>query len=156
MDGFHLSNEVLGQLGERHRKGAIHTFDAQGFVALVEHLATTSDTTPIPLFDRDQDAVISDAATIESAQRILVVEGNYLLVDEHPWRRLRQFFKKSIFLNPGMAVLKARLIQRWLDQGYDDHGARERALGNDIPNAELGVTRSRLDDVVVVDSLKAE
>jgi len=44
MDGFHLANAALDALGRRDRKGAIDTFDADGYVALVRRLAAAPDT----------------------------------------------------------------------------------------------------------------
>ncbi len=142
MDGFHLDNATLDQRGLRQRKGAPETFDAAGFVALVSRLKTANKAVDIPLFDRTQDAVIPAAQTVSPSQQILLVEGNYLLLDSEPWSQLQGFFDFTIFINPGIDVLEQRLIQRWLNHGYDQASAKQRALSNDIPNARFVLEHS--------------
>ncbi|MGB1010442.1 MAG: phosphoribulokinase [Thiolinea sp.] len=146
MDGFHLDNHTLDEMNLRHRKGAPETFDSKGFVNLIQQLKTASDTVAIPLFDREQDAVIPKARNVDPRHKILLVEGNYLLLDIAPWLELAGLFDDKIFLNPGLEVLEQRLIQRWLDHGYDTAGARERALSNDIPNARFVLEHSVIDE----------
>lgn len=135
MDGFHLDNAVLEQLGLLQRKGAPETFDAEGFVAMVRRLASSSETVAIPMFNRELDAVIQEAATVEPEQRILILEGNYLLLEQQPWCSVQALYDETIFLNPGMAVLEERLIARWLHYGLSKAEAREKAAINDLPNA---------------------
>jgi pantothenate kinase len=63
------------------------------------------------------------------------VEGNYLCLDEDPWRNLAPLWDMSFFVEVPEAELERRLIRRWLRHGLDPEAARTRALGNDIPNA---------------------
>lgn len=135
MDGFHLDNAVLDRMGMQHRKGAPETFDAEGFVSLVKRLSVTDGTIKIPVFDRAQDKVIEEADEVLTTHKVILIEGNYLLLDEEPWKALPSLFDLSIFVNPGMAILEERLVQRWLDHDHTPEEARERALSNDIPNA---------------------
>ncbi|MEO0638059.1 MAG: hypothetical protein AAFY73_15670, partial [Pseudomonadota bacterium] len=79
---------------------------------------------------------------VPSSGGVLIVEGNYLLLQSDPWAQLHRHWTHSIFLNPGMDVLKERLIQRWVDHGLLVEAARQRALQNDIPNAETVLTLS--------------
>jgi pantothenate kinase len=149
MDGYHLDNDTLQQRGLLHRKGAPQTFDAEGFREILRRIRTGGADIPVPAFDRDMDAVIPDADVIGRQIRIVVVEGNYLLLDQNPWSSLPPLFDLTVFLRVSQEVLQARLIQRWLDQGYDLHGARVRALSNDIPNARLVAESSIPADMVV-------
>ncbi len=135
MDGFHLDNAILDARGLRPRKGAPETFDADGFVRLVRHLRETDDDAVIPTFDRTLDLARAGAAIVPGAARTVLLEGNYLLLDEDPWRALAPLFDVTVFLDVAMEVLEARLVQRWLDHGHDAQAARTRALSNDIPNA---------------------
>ena len=151
MDGFHLDNAELDQLGLRARKGAPETFAAADFVQLIRTLRTSGHAVPVPLFDRTQDAVIPAAQTIEPEQKILLVEGNYLLLEQEPWAQLQPLFDYSVFINPGIDILEQRLIQRWLDHGYDQAGAEQRALSNDIPNARFVLAHSTKADLVLAD-----
>jgi fructokinase len=86
MDGFHLDNSILHQRGLFARKGAPETFDAEGFIALIERLRLGGEV-PIPLFDRKRDTSIADADTVPADCAVVIVEGNYLLFDEPPWNR---------------------------------------------------------------------
>lgn len=149
MDGFHYDNDWLDQHNLRHRKGAEHTFDSKGFVRMTQQLHRANEPVSIPLFDRDKDMVIPGAKTISPQQPILLIEGNYLLLNTEPWSQVHPRYDYSIFLNPGIATLKERLIQRWLGQGYDTDGAQQRALSNDIPNAEFVLEHSGQADCVL-------
>jgi len=149
MDGYHLDNDTLQHRGLLHRKGAPQTFNAQAFRETLVRIRTGGADISVPIFDRDIDAVVPDADVIGSEIRIVVVEGNYLLLDQQPWSSLPPLFDLTVFLRVSQKELRARLIQRWLDQGYDLHGARERALSNDIPNARLVAQNSIPADMVV-------
>ena len=143
MDGFHLDNAILDERGLRARKGSPPTFDCAGFAALLERLKHTSEDVVIPVFDRTLDLARAGASVVHADHRILLVEGNYLLLDQKPWTRFEPFFDMTIFLEVPFAELERRLIQRWLDHGHTPDAARKRALSNDIPNAELVVSSSR-------------
>ncbi|CAA6814850.1 MAG: Fructokinase (EC [uncultured Thiotrichaceae bacterium] len=149
MDGFHYDNDWLDQHQLRPRKGAEQTFDSQGFVDKVKQLSLANKPVSIPLFDRDKDAVVPDARTIAPQQRILLIEGNYLLLNTKPWSTVHALYDYSILLNPGIGILEERLVQRWLQQGYDNEGARQRALSNDIPNAKFVLEHSGATDITL-------
>ncbi|NVK41927.1 MAG: nucleoside/nucleotide kinase family protein [Oceanospirillaceae bacterium] len=134
MDGFHLDNRLLETRGLLERKGAPETFDAAGFIHLIGRLSQEAEIA-IPLFDRDRDIAIAGAAMVGPAQRIAIVEGNYLLFDEAPWSRLSDFWDLSIRLDTAEDELERRLVQRWLEQGLDAQAASERARRNDLANA---------------------
>lgn len=141
MDGFHLDNETLKRRGLLSRKGAPETFDVEGFRALLARLCHEDDV-PIPHFDRARDCVVQAAETIGAKQRHVIVEGNYLFLDVPDWSTLGRFWSLAIFIEPEINVLEERLIQRWLDHGFTREKAQERALGNDIVNANLIAAKS--------------
>lgn len=149
MDGFHLDNAVLDRLGLRHRKGAPETFDGEGFVRLVAALRQNRVPVEVPVFDRTQDRVIEGANKIMPEQRIVLVEGNYLLLNEVPWNRLPAMFDMTVFVDPGMDILKDRLVRRWIDNGHTPEAAEQRALSNDIPNAQRVMDDSVSADIVI-------
>ena len=148
MDGFHLDNRVLEARGLLPRKGAPETFDAVGFAVLVSRLRG-EDEVVIPVFDRSRDIAVAGARVIGPEARVLLIEGNYLLLDEAPWRDLSRHWDVTIGIEVPVEVLEARLIQRWRDHGLDEDAARVRALGNDIPNARRVVAGSMVPDVAV-------
>lgn len=142
MDGFHLDNTVLDARGLRGRKGAPETFDAAGFIALMRRMKEGGEVV-YPLFDRSRDLAVAGAGVIDSARDIAIVEGNYLLFDEDPWRQLQPLWDLTIWLDEPEAVLLDRLVQRWVDHDHAPEAARLRAESNDIPNCRR-IIRSRL------------
>jgi pantothenate kinase len=142
MDGFHLDNEILISRGLLARKGAPQTFDADAFVRLIEALRSAENNVAVPGFDRLQDRVVEAADIISPDDRILVIEGNYLLLDHGSWVAAHRHWDETIFINPGIQELERRLMKRWLDLGMSEAQASEKAMGNDIPNARLVIEHS--------------
>lgn len=148
MDGFHLADDVLVALGRRDRKGAPDTFDADGFVALLERVAAHTD--PVvyaPEFRREIEASLAGAIPIPSAARLVIVEGNYLLLDTEPWSRVRNHLTEVWYLDVPAAVRNARLIERHRPAYGDDAEAWVAKV--DQPNAlTIEASRDRADHIV--------
>ena len=151
MDGFHMDNAVLAEKGLLARKGAPETFDVRSFLATLTAVRANDGEVLVPVFDRSRELAIASARIIAPETRIVLVEGNYLLLDEAPWNRLEGAFDCAIFIDPGLDELERRLLQRWYDHGYDEETAREKAFGNDIPNARRVVASRRPSDIVIRD-----
>ena len=141
MDGFHYDDAVLDARGLRARKGSPPTFDAQGFLHLVRRLRE-EDEVAIPIFDRDMELSRAGADIVGPEDRILIVEGNYLLLDEDPWRQLGPLFDLTVFLDVTEAELIRRLTARWQHHGREDAAAQDWIRTNDLPNALTVITRS--------------
>lgn len=135
MDGFHLDNSILAERDLLACKGAPSTFDAAGFAHMMKRMKNLEPEVAIPTFDRKRDFSIAGADIVSAKDTVLIVEGNYLLLKEPPWSGLLEFWDETIFVNPGVATLEKRLIERWLEYGLDARAAKTRALSNDIPNA---------------------
>ncbi|KRW95024.1 AAA family ATPase [Paracoccus sp. MKU1] len=147
MDGFHLDNRLLEADGLRGCKGAPQTFDAAGFVALVQRLKAGGEVIH-PVFDRARDLAIAGAGRVAANTRLVVVEGNYLLLDRAPWRKLAGLWDLSVMLDVPMAELRRRLTARW--QGLGRSPAEVMAhLENDLGNAELVQRESLPADLLV-------
>lgn len=151
MDGFHLDDRVLEARGLLSRKGAPETFDAAGLLVLLRRLKACEPEVAIPIFDRSIELSRAAAAIVPTSARILLVEGNYLLFDEAPWRDIAALFDLSIFLDVDRAALERRLIRRWLHHGHTEEAARARALSNDLPNAERVMAQRLAADIIVSD-----
>lgn len=136
MDGFHLDNRLLDADGSRSAKGSPHTFDAGGVLRLVKAMQTPGDIV-YPLFDRSRDIALAGAGRFRSDCNTVLIEGNYLLFDAPVWRELSQHWTVSIALTPPHALLRERLVQRWLDHGMSYNDATSRAEKNDMKNADL-------------------
>ncbi len=148
MDGFHLDNVQLDRSGLRPRKGAPHTFDLGGLRSLLIRLNTRESPVYAPEFDRASDLSRNCAIKIGSEHDVVLIEGNYLLLDEPGWQDLHQYFDFTVRIDVPMQTLKERLVERWLHHGLDEAAALTRALQNDIPNAELVLSKSTDADFV--------
>ncbi|RFB80150.1 nucleoside triphosphate hydrolase [Methylovirgula sp. 4M-Z18] len=149
MDGFHFDNAILQERGLLARKGAPETFDADGFLALVRRLRDATGEVAIPVFDRGMDLSRASARLVAPAHRILLIEGNYLLLKRPVWQELRALFDLSLFVSPPIEVLEQRLIQRWLDHGLAPDAAAARARGNDLANAKVIIAESEGADMII-------
>ena len=136
MDGFHYDNAVLDELGLRHRKGAPETFDYFGFLGLLGRIRRREPGIAVPVFDRTMDLARAGARIIQQDVRFIIVEGNYLLLDEEPWTGLADLFDFHFFLDVPREELRRRLLQRWLDLGDSPDHAELWVASNDMPNVE--------------------
>lgn len=148
MDGFHLDNRLLEQRGLLQRKGAPETFDAEGFLSVVERLRRGADVI-VPDFVRERDLSIAGARAVSATNDVIIIEGNYLLFDETPWRRLQQNWDLSVWLDVVEADLRPRLIHRWLRQNLSSVVATRRAEQNDLPNARRVKAAALPADIVL-------
>lgn len=149
MDGFHFDDEVLHQRGMRSRKGSPETFDYAGFEALLRRIRASEPDIAVPVFDRDMELSRAGARIIPAEIKFVLVEGNYLLLDEAPWTGLARHFDFSIFLDVPRAELERRLMMRWREQGKPDEEAQAWVASNDLPNAERILARLRQADLVL-------
>ena len=148
MDGFHYDDAVLNARGLRSRKGAPETFDTAGFIHLVRRLRTEEEVA-IPIFDRSQELSRAAADVVTAQDRLLVVEGNYLLLDKPPWPNLAPLFDLTVWIDVPEAELDRRLVARWDHYGRDPVEARAWIDGNDMPNIRRVMRGSRAADVVI-------
>jgi len=150
MDGFHLAQSELERLGRHDRKGAVDTFDAAGFVALVRRLRAGAEDVYAPTFRRDIEEPIAGAINVAANVPLVVLEGNYLLVADPPWRSLRELLDEVWYVDLDREARIERLVARHVAFGRDPAAARAWALGSDERNAELiAATRDRADLLIV-------
>lgn len=149
MDGFHLPNSVLDDRGLRGVKGAPHTFAAAEFVDAVTRLGRAHDDVWIPGIDRTHDEPVADAIRVDSGARIVLVEGNYLLLPDEPWDRLASELDVVLFLDLDRDERIRRLVARHVDFGKDRAEAVAFVHMSDESNAVLiERTRHRADAIV--------
>jgi len=152
MDGFHLDNAVLADRGLTQRKGAPETFDAEGFLLAIDRMSRAQEVV-VPIFDRQRDIAIAGALAVPADCPVVIVEGNYLLFDEAPWRDLAPLWTISAYLKVDIAELRARIIQRWLSHNLSRAAATRRAEMNDIPNAQRVIDRALPADLLLTSGL---
>jgi pantothenate kinase len=153
MDGFHLANATLDALGRHDRKGAIDTFDGWGFVALLERvLSETGNVVYAPAFERTVDEPVAGSIPIPPGTRLVVAEGNYLLVDADPWVRIPPLLAESWFVATPEDERMRRLIDRHTRHGRTVEAATAWAREVDGANAVL-IEGSRSRATLVVDGM---
>ncbi|MFC4106876.1 nucleoside/nucleotide kinase family protein [Micromonospora zhanjiangensis] len=147
MDGFHLAEAELHRLGRHERKGAVDTFDGDGFVALVHRLRTPGAATVYaPHFRREIEEPVAGAIPVPPSVRLVVAEGNYLLVPDGPWAALRGLLDEVWFLDLDREERLRRLTDRHVRFGRDPGTASTRARVVDEANARLiAATAPRAD-----------
>jgi pantothenate kinase len=143
MDGFHYDDRMLVPRGLRARKGAPETFDVGGFADLLTRLkANAEDEVAIPVFDRELEIARAGARAIERSVRHIIVEGNYLLHDNRPWRDLARVFDTTIAVASDIDELRRRLEARWAGYGLEVAEIARKVEENDLPNARVVISRS--------------
>jgi pantothenate kinase len=150
MDGFHFAQRELARLGRADRKGAPDTFDAVGYVALLRRLREAGpEVVYAPEFRRDLEEPIGSAIPVPPDVPLVVTEGNYLLLEAEPWRRVRPLLDEVWFIQPGEDERLARLVARHEDFGRTHAQALARAYGSDMANAVLVNPTARRADRVL-------
>jgi pantothenate kinase len=133
MDGFHLSQARLVDLGRRERMGAPDTFDVDGLVSVLRTIRESSGPVAAPGFDRTIEEPVADAITIGRGIRTVYVEGNYLLL----WPEVAELLDESWYLQLDDQVRRARLVARHVAFGKTPEEARAWVDGVDEPNARM-------------------
>jgi pantothenate kinase len=159
MDGFHLSDAALDRLGRRGRKGAIDTFDAYGYLALLRRLHAERDhAVYAPDFERTLEQPIANSIAIEPTTRLVVTEGNYLLADVPPWPVIRAEMAEVWFVESDDARRREQLVARHIEFGkkpeaaarwveeVDEANARVIALGRDSADLIVDISQLTMPD----------
>lgn len=154
MDGFHLANTELQRLGRRSRKGAPDTFDATGYVSLLRRLKTQTapELVYAPEYRRNVEEAIASAIAIEPHTRLIVTEGNYLLLDDAPWCQVQGTLDEVWYLDVAEHLRHQRLLARHIRFGRSREQAIAWIASTDAPNAlRIAQTRHKADVFVAWD-----
>lgn len=138
MDGFHYDDLYLVPAGLRPRKGAPQTFDVGGLFHTLRRLRARDEATvAVPVFDRQIEIARAGARLIPAEVPVIVCEGNWLLLDQSPWTRLRPMFDITVLVDVPEHVLRARLRGRWERLGLSEAEIMAKLEENDLPNGRL-------------------
>jgi pantothenate kinase len=137
MDGFHLPQRRLVELGRRERMGAADTFDVNGFLEVLRRVRSSDGVVLAPGFDRTVEEPVPDAIRIGPEHSTVVVEGNYLLLDSGGWEGAAELLDLTFFVEVPREVRLRRLIDRHIAFGKSPEAAEAWVLGPDERNAEL-------------------
>lgn len=179
-DGFHYTKKVLSTFKDAEnafrRRGAPFTFDAEAFVELVATLKNTPVATNfepenpifVPSFDHATKDPVADAIVVSSQARVIIVEGNYTLLNKKPWSDLAQSCEERyVHLKPALTaslirdrwfvdcpleLVRDRLAKRHLAAGIEAsmEAAVQRAEENDIPNGAMIRSMLVKPDLIIV------
>ncbi|SFM88326.1 nucleoside/nucleotide kinase family protein [Variovorax sp. OV329] len=149
MDGYHLANSELKRLGRAGRKGAPDTFDSAGYLALLRRLREPATRVVYaPEFRREIEEAIAGAIAIEPQHRLVITEGNYLLVDQGAWAGVRSLLDEAWYVEVDDHLRNERLTSRHEVFGRSAEDARQWVAQTDEPNARLvASTRARAHHV---------
>jgi hypothetical protein len=158
LDGFHYPNAYLeshthtGPSGNvqslRAVKGSPRTFDVKQFVAKLEALRSESRVR-LPVYDRRLHDPVPDALVVEPGESLVIVEGNYLLLDGDGWERVRDLLDVVLFLQQPVEAAREAMIRRHVRGGRSPEDARRYYELVDRRNYELIMrTRGRADLLV--------
>ncbi|WP_353511226.1 nucleoside/nucleotide kinase family protein [Intrasporangium sp.] len=153
MDGFHLADVQLERLGARHRKGAPDTFDADGYAHLLRRLLEDPDQ-PIyaPGFERTLEQPIAAAVVVPPSVRLVITEGNYLLLPEPRWEAARRQLTEIWQVTTEDDTRRARLVDRHVAFGKDPDAAARWVAESDEVNAALIASATHRADRVIVNT----
>lgn len=151
MDGFHMDNGLLSEAGLLPRKGAPETFDVRGLRDILSAVRKADEDVLVPVFDRSRELAIASARRVAVTDRIIVAEGNYLLLDRKPWSDLAPLFDYTILLRVPMNELERRLVARWEGFGYDRPAIEAKVWGNDLVNARTILEHSIAPTLLIGD-----
>jgi pantothenate kinase len=135
MDGYHYDDLYLVPAGLRPRKGAPMTFDVGGLYHTLKRLRAREEAEVfVPVFDRKIEIARAGARLIPKETPVIVVEGNWLLLNQAPWDRLRPMFDVTVMVEVPEHVLRARLRGRWERLGLSEPEIVAKLEENDLPN----------------------
>lgn len=148
MDGFHLAQEVIALDERATRRGAPDTFDPGGYASLLARLrAADEDVIYAPRFERDLEDPVAGAIPVPVGVRVVITEGNYLLLPAPEWRRARAHLDAVWYLQaPDEQVRVEHLIARHERFGKSADHARRHVLNSDEANARLVAAHARAAD----------
>lgn len=153
MDGFHMKHAKIEAMGAADRKGAPHTFEGAAFFNFLSRLKTAEEPVSGPGYSRKIEDTVDDAFTVAAEVKVLVVEGNYLLLTEGPWAGVKPLLDYSVFVHVPRDIVRARLLKRHGEEGlFSEERNRAHIERNDLPNYDVVEgTRGRADVVFEMD-----
>lgn len=153
MDGWHLTNAELDRrfyvapdgstLPLRRRKGSPPSFDAVRLAEALRAIRNADHEVRIPVYDRTRHEPIADAGLVPSEAGIVLVEGNYLLLDEGPWADVYATLDLPIWLDVDPAACREGILARHIAGGMRPQEAADKYAENDLPNAQIAMSGRR-------------
>jgi len=150
MDGFHMRHAKLEGLGTVKDKGMPHTFEGEAFAQFLAGLKVAAGPVNGPGYSRAIEDVVEDQFTVPAGAKVLVTEGNYLLLAVAPWWQVRPLLDFAAFIDVPRDKVRARLLKRHAEHGlFTEERNREHVERVDLANYDLvGRSKGRADVVL--------
>lgn len=152
MDGFHFTAAYMNvttverdgkEILMRDIKGAPETFDVDTLVEKIRELRLEG--TDWNVYDRRVHDVLPDYLSVEDD--IILIEGNYLLLNEPLWTNVRVLADYSVFIDAtDIDTLKERIIGRKIMGGSSRDDAEKFFSCSDARNIERVLKNSARAD----------
>lgn len=152
MDGYHYYRKELDKFDDPveayRRRGAHWTFNATRFVHDIKHLKEELCGT-FPSFDHAVGDPIENDIIVTTEHKVVIIEGNYLLLDIAPWNELEDLFDYSYFISCDLPVVEQRVFRRHIAVGCNEEEALHRVRCNDSLNAQYILeSASRANEII--------
>ena len=162
LDGYHYSNAYLlahrtppavGEAGPlKLYKGAHFTFDVIRLARDLRRLRAMSGTVRLPAYDRRLHDPVEGRVVVGPDDRLVLVEGNYLLCREPGWEVVPDLFDLRLFVDLPEGANREPMIARHTRGGRTRADAERHYERSDLPNTRLvAATRGEADIVVGLD-----
>lgn len=153
MDGFHLYRSQLDSMEdpkEAHaRRGAPWTFDPARLLKCLQTLRSQGSVCA-PSFDHGVGDPIEDDIFVSLQHQIVIVEGNYLLLDEGLWNDISSMFDEKWFIDVDLDTSMQRVLKRHVSKSKKPlDEAKWRIEYNDRPNAEMIMKSKKNADLII-------
>jgi pantothenate kinase len=149
MDGFHMKHAKIEAMGQTDFKGAPHTFEGAEFVSFLHHLKHATEAVSGPGYSRRIEDTVDNAFTVAPEAKVLVIEGNYLLLTQGPWAGVKSLLDYAVFIHVPRETVRARLMKRHGEEGlFTQERNRAHIERNDLPNYDLVEGSRERADVV--------
>ena len=149
MDGFHRYNADLVKRGLLALKGIPDSFDAEALIHCLQKIRQNDASVACPAFDRAIEEPSPGAIVVEKTDTIVIIEGNYLLLEKPPWDQIKALLDSSWFVETTLSTIEPRLLARHIAGGRTPAEARRKMESTDLPNARLiEASRPRADRVI--------
>ncbi|KAM0951792.1 putative uridine/cytidine kinase [Dioscorea sansibarensis] len=152
MDGFHLYRSQLDAMGnpeEAHaRRGAPWTFNPDLLLQCLQTLRSKGSAYA-PSFDHGVGDPVEDDIFISIHHKLVIVEGNYLLLEEGIWKEIASLFDEKWFIDIDLDTSMQRVLRRHISTGKKPDVAKWRIEYNDRPNAVLIMQSKKNADLVI-------
>ncbi|KAJ7972714.1 Uridine kinase [Quillaja saponaria] len=152
MDGFHLYRSELDAMEnpkEAHeRRGAPWTFNPVKLLSCLENLRNQGSVYA-PSFDHGVGDPVEDDIFVSLQHKVVIVEGNYLLLEDGVWKEVSSIFDEKWFIDIDIDKAMQRVLRRHISTGKPQDVAKWRIENNDRPNAELIMKSKKSADIII-------